>query len=222
MGDGADREATAIPREKRSAGTRLPWHGGAAPASSFPHGFLLGPVTQVARELLGARLTSTVGGERTVGVIVECEAYGGLDDPASHAATRKGITARNRTMFGPAGRAYVYRSYGVHWCVNVVTGRPNDPQAVLLRGLEPLEGEDIMAFRRGARTPTAAGPGRLCQALGVDGTMDGHDLRRSPLMLEPGWHVPDELVGVSARIGVRLAAERPNRFFVRDSPGVTP
>jgi DNA-3-methyladenine glycosylase len=201
---------------------RPPWHGGGAPALSFPRGFLCRPVIQVARELLGTRLTSTVGGERTVGVIVECEAYGGPDDPASHAATRQGMTARNRTMFGPAGRAYVYRSHGVHWCVNVVTGRRNDPQAVLLRGLEPLEGEDVMTLRRGGREPTAAGPGRLCQALGVDGTLDGHDLRRSPLVLEPGWHVPDELVGVSPRIGVRLAADRPNRFFVRDSPGVTP
>jgi len=201
---------------------RPPWSDGVAPAASFPRGFLLRPVIEVARELLGARLTSTVGGMRAVGIIVECEAYGGADDPASHAATRRGVTARNRTMFGPAGRAYVYRSYGVHWCVNVVTGRVNDPQAVLLRGLEPLEGEDVMTLRRGGHRPMAAGPGRLCQALGVDGRLDGHDLRRLPLVLEPGWGVPDELVGVSARIGLRLAADRPYRFFVRDSPGVTP
>jgi DNA-3-methyladenine glycosylase len=176
----------------------------------------------VARDLLGVRLVSTVGGMHTEGVIVETEAYEGLDDPASHAATRSGATERNRVMFGPPGRAYVYRIYGMHWCMNVVTGAPGDPQAVLLRGLEPLEGESAMAARRGGRKPLAAGPGRLCAALGVDGTLYGHDLRRPPLCLRPGWRVPDALVGVSGRIGVRAAAERPYRFFVRGSAGVTP
>lgn len=199
-----------------------PWRAGVPPATALPPGFLLEPVLDVARALLGARLVSTVGGIRAVGVVVECEAYEGVDDPASHAATRHGATPRNRAMFGPAGRAYVYRSYGVHWCVNVVTGRVNEPQAVLLRGIEPLEGEGDMLRRRGGRRPLAAGPGRLCQALGVDGTLYGHDLRRPPLVLEPGWPVPDDFVGVSGRIGIRVAAERPNRFFVRGSPGVTP
>lgn len=124
-------------------------------------------------------------------------------------------------MFGPAGRAYVYRSYGVHWCVNVVTGGLGDPQAVLLRGLDPLEGQEVMVGRRHGRTPLAAGPGRLCEAMGVDGTLYGHDLSMPPLLLQPGWSVPDAVVGVSGRIGVRAAGDRPYRFFVCGSPGVS-
>lgn len=224
--DVGDRGAARIP--ERSGGCDAgvaewtpSWHEDVPPGTSFPRGFLHRPVTRVARELLGARLVSTVGGVRTVGVIVECEAYEGLDDPASHAATRTGATERNRAMFGPAGHAYVYRIYGMHWCVNVVTGRRDDPQAVLLRGVEPLEGEVEMSRRRRGRKPLAAGPGRLCEALGVDGALYGHDLRHPPLVLAPGWVVPDDAVGVSGRIGVRAAAERPYRFFVRGSPGVT-
>lgn len=160
-------------------------------------------------------------GVPTSGVIVEAEAYEGPDDPASHAATRIGRTHRNRAMFGPPAHAYVYRIYGMHWCVNVVTGARGDPQAVLLRGLEPLEGVDVMARRRRGRTPVAAGPGRLCEALGITGTLYGHDLRRPPLKLEAGWTVEDGAVGVSGRIGVRAASERPLRFYVRGSFGVS-
>jgi DNA-3-methyladenine glycosylase len=199
----------------------VPWHAGVSPEGLLSDGLLKRPVGEVARALLGARLVSTVGGLRTVGVVVETEAYEGFDDPASHAATRLGRTARNAPMFGPAGRAYVYRSYGVHWCLNVVTGADGDPQAVLLRGLEPLEGEEAMLARRGGRRPLAAGPGRLCQALGVTGDLNEHDLRTDPLVLAGGWRLEDHRVGISGRIGVRRAAERPLRFYVRGSPGVT-
>lgn len=199
----------------------MPWQRRAPLAGAFPAGFFTLPVDQVARRLLGARLVSTVGGVRTEGVIVETEGYGGPDDPASHAAARAGRTRRNATMFGPPAHAYVYRSYGMHWCVNVVTGVEGDPQAVLLRGLEPVEGERAMSRRRGGRLPTGAGPGRLCQALGIDGFLDGHDLTKPPLRLELGWAVPDELVAVSGRVGVRVAAERLLRFHVLGSPGVS-
>lgn len=176
---------------------------------------------EVARALLGTRLVSTIGGIRTVGVVVETEAYQGGNDPASHAATRHGRTDRNASMFGPAGRAYVYRSYGVHWCVNVVTGATGEPQAVLIRGLEPLEGQETMLRRRRGRRPLTAGPGRLCQALGITGDLDGHDLREAPLVLAGGWAVGDPAVGISGRIGVSRAADRLLRFYVRGSPGVT-
>lgn len=176
---------------------------------------------QAARALLGARLVSTVDGVRASGVIVEVEAYGGPEDPASHAATRSGRTLRNSIMYGPAGIAYVYRSYGIHWCVNVVTGREGEPQAVLLRGLEPLEGLAVMDARRDGRHPLAAGPGRLCQALGIDGALNRHDLREAPLRLEPGWEVPDPSVRVSGRVGVGAAADRPLRFYVAGSFGVS-
>ncbi len=199
----------------------LPWRSGLPPATSFPPDLFRRPVAEVARALLGARFVSTVGGERTAGVIVETEAYGGTDDPASHAATRHGSTRRNASMFGPPCRAYVYRSYGVHWCVNVVTGDEGKPSAVLLRGVEPLEGEATMLRRRSGRVPLAAGPGRLCEALAIDGTLDGHDLREPPLWLEPGWRLEERWVGVSGRIGVRVATHAPLRFYVSASPGVS-
>ncbi len=193
----------------------------AAGAASLPLSFYRRPVAVVARELLGCRLVSDVDGVRTAGVVVETEAYGGSDDPASHAATRSGRTDRNAAMFGPAGRAYVYRSYGVHWCMNVVTGGEGDPQAVLLRALAPLEGVEAMARRRGREAALTAGPGRLCQALAITGALYGHDLSRPPLRLLPGTPVPDEAVAVSGRIGIRHATERLLRFHVRGDPNVS-
>jgi DNA-3-methyladenine glycosylase len=156
-----------------------------------------------------------------VGVIVETEAYAGPEDPASHAATASGVTPRNRAMFGPAGRAYVYRSYGVHWCLNVVSGRDREASAVLVRGIEACEGEGVMTRRRGGRRPLAAGPGRLCQALGITADLYGHDLTEEPLVLASGWSVPDELVEVSGRVGITAAVDWPHRFFVRGSTGVS-
>lgn len=191
------------------------------PSRAFPEGFFERPVVEVARRLLGACLVSTLDGKRTAGVIVEAEAYGGAEDAASHAATVSGVTDRNRAMFGPAGRAYVYRSYGVHWCMNVVTGRDGDGQAVLIRGLEALVGEAHMQRRRQGREPLAAGPGRLSQALGITGALYGHDLRDPPLVLLPGWSVADAHVGCSGRVGVSTGADLPYRFYVRGSVGVS-
>jgi DNA-3-methyladenine glycosylase len=200
---------------------RLPWRGGEPPLTGFPDGFFTRSSPEVARGLLGARIVSTIGGQRTAGVIVETEAYLGPDDPASHAATKDGPTERNRAMFGPPRRAYVYRSYGMHWCMNVVTGAEGVAQAVLLRGVDPVEGERLMSVRRRGRTPLAGGPGRLCEALGITGDLYGHDLAVSPLELHPGWHVPDELVEITGRIGVSVAADWPLRFFVQGNPGVS-
>lgn len=194
---------------------------GRLPTQTLSPTFFARPVLEVARDLLGCTLVSTVGGERVSGVIVETEAYGGPDDPASHAATRSGKTARNAVMFGPAGRAYVYRIYGVHWCMNVVTGPEDDAQAVLIRGLEPLEGHDTMLARRHHRTPLCAGPGRVGEALGITGVLYGHDLAQPPLQLLRGRSVPERDVAVSGRIGVRAAADWPYRFYVRGSPGVS-
>lgn len=187
----------------------------------FTEDFVRRPVHEVARELLGACLVSDVGGVRCAGVIVETEAYGGIDDPASHACTRAGVTVRNRAMFGPPGRAYVYRSYGIHWCMNVVTGPDGLGQAVLCRGLMPLEGEEVMSERRAGRRPLAAGPGRLAQALGITDVLYGHDLSEPPLALVPGWRVPDADVVITGRIGIRVGADRPYRFYVRGRPGVS-
>ncbi|MGE0159455.1 MAG: DNA-3-methyladenine glycosylase [Gemmatimonadales bacterium] len=188
---------------------------------SFPEELLLLPVVEAARALLGCVLVSTVAGARTAGVIVETEAYGGPDDPASHACTVSGPTRRNRVMFGPPGRAYVYRSYGMHWCMNVVTGLEGTAQAVLLRGLEPTEGEEAMARRRAGAQPLAAGPGRLCSALGITDAFYGHDLRQPPLQLQRGWEVPDDAIAVTPRIGIAVAREWPYRFLVQGSSGVS-
>jgi len=199
----------------------FPWLRGQQSADPFHDEFFGRPVASVARDLLGARLVSTIHGERVVGVIVETEAYMGAADPASHAATRSGRTNRNRAMFGPPGRAYVYRIYGMHWCLNVVTGEDGDPQAVLLRALDPLDGEDVMSERRGGRSPVASGPGRLCVALGVTDELYGHDFALPPLQILPGWPLPDGLVERSGRIGVSAAADWPLRFFVRNCRGVS-
>ena len=155
-----------------------------------------------------------------VGVIVETEAYLDARDPASHAATAA-PTDRNRIMYGPPGVAYVYRIYGMHWCLNVVTGPEGSAQAVLIRGVEVLEGEEVVRTRREGRRPWAAGPGRLCGALGVDGALDGHRLDRAPLRILTGWRVSEDRVARSGRIGVRLAAEWPLRYFVRGAAAVS-
>jgi len=167
------------------------------------------------------RLRSTVGGERCEGVVVETEAYLGPEDPASHASTRSGITNRNRMMFEAPGVAYVYRIYGVHWCLNVITGAEGEGQGVLIRGVEPTVGVESMARRRHGRRPLAAGPGRAAQALGVDGSLNGHHLSHTPLELLTGWTIADADVAITGRVGVAKAAEWPLRFFVRGSTGVS-
>ena len=165
----------------------------------------------VAPELIGAELyVDGVGG-----TIVEVEAYA-PDDPASHAF--RGPTARNAAMFGPAGRAYVYRSYGIHWCLNTVCGGEGTAAAVLIRALEPLAGIAEMAARRGAGEPRllCSGPGRLCQALGVDGSYDGLWLDAPPFELRPRVGEADVVAG--PRIGLTKAAELPWRYGLAGSP----
>lgn len=184
-------------------------------------GMLAGPAEGAARRLLGAVLLSSVGGDQAAGRIVEVEAYTGPHDPASHAAARIGRTARNDAMFGEAGTAYVYRIYGRHWCLNVVTGAVGEAAAVLIRALEPVDGEEVMARRRGRRGPLASGPGRLAEALGVDLSLNRHDLRQPPLQLRAGLSVPDQDVGVSGRVGIREARDWPLRFFIRGNPHVS-
>jgi DNA-3-methyladenine glycosylase len=174
------------------------------------------PSTEVAPWLLGALL---VVGER-VGRIVEVEAYLGPLDEASHAY--RGPTRRNATMFGPAGHLYVYFTYGMHWCANVVTGRPGDGQAVLLRALEPVAGLDAMrAARPKARRDVdlCRGPARLCEALGITGELDGADLcRRSAdrLWLARDGAAPSPVV-TGPRIGITKAVHHPWRFSVAGS-----
>jgi DNA-3-methyladenine glycosylase len=170
------------------------------------------PVDEVAQALIGAVLTLDGVG----GVVVETEAYR-RDDPASHAFN--GPTAGNASMFGPPGRAYVYRSYGLHWCLNLVCG-PEPGSAVLIRALAPTLGVEVMQARRGCEdlTRLCAGPGRLCQALDVRKDHDGLDLTAAPFSLRlRAQDTPVELV-VGVRIGISKAVEQPWRFGLRGSP----
>ncbi len=181
---------------------------------------LAGPADKVAPALLN---TILVVGSR-VARIVEVEAYAGALDAASHAF--RGPTARNATMFGPAGHLYVYRSYGIHWCANVVLGEVGQASAVLLRAVEPIDGVDQMAADRPnvkRRQELSNGPGKLCAALGITGADDGTDLLvgSSRIRLcQDGTAPPDDPL-VTARIGISRAAELPWRFAIRDHPWVS-
>lgn len=169
-----------------------------------------GAVTEAARSLLGHRLVSDTGGTRTAVILTEVEAYGGGDDPASHAA--RGPSPRNRSMFGPPGTLYVYRSYGVHWCANVVTGPEGMASAVLLRAGVPVEGLSVMKARRARPVHLTDGPGKLAQALGVTGELDGASVFDGLVRLE-GDPAPGEIVA-GPRIGVTKAIDRPWRFVL--------
>jgi DNA-3-methyladenine glycosylase len=176
-------------------------------------GLFRAPVEEVARALIGAALALDGVG----GVVVETEAYR-RDDPASHSFN--GPTPRNAAMFGPPGRAYVYRSYGMHWCLNLVCG-PEPGGAVLIRALAPTLGVEVMQARRGCDDlrKLCAGPGRLCQALGVRRDHDGLAMTAAPFSLALPT-TPVE-IDVGVRIGISKAAERPWRFGLCGSPLVS-
>lgn len=166
----------------------------------------------MAAELLGKVLTVQVGGVVASGRVIETEAYT-ADDPASHSF--RGRTERNVVMFGPAGRLYVYLSYGIHRCANVVTGADGDGQAVLLRAIEPMEGVEEMLRRRG-RHPLADGPGKLCQALGIDLSDNGLDLSVSGrIRIDDDGTRPPSHPRVGPRVGLTKATDVPWRFRSR-------
>ncbi|NNC40752.1 MAG: DNA-3-methyladenine glycosylase [Acidimicrobiia bacterium] len=176
---------------------------------------LTGPVEDVARRLLGWRLHSHTGRMVTSVMLTEVEAYGGPDDLASHAS--RGPTARNASMFGPAGTLYVYRSYGIHWCANVVTGPVGEGAAVLMRGAVPLEGISIMEKRRRRTDHLVDGPGKLCQALGIVGEHDGSSLLDGPIRLLPPEEPINGVFAATPRIGVSKATDRLWRYVVRNT-----
>jgi DNA-3-methyladenine glycosylase len=182
----------------------------------LPRSFFARPSPEVGPDLLGRILVRKVGdGTLLTARIVEAEAYQ-EDDPASHSF--RGRTNRTEVMFGPPGHAYVYFTYGMHHCMNVVTGSTGEGSAVLLRAAEPLEGLEEMARRRGTNEPRAlcSGPGRLCQALGIDRAENGLDLVRGRLLwLLEGAPVAPSTISVGPRVGITSGTERPWRFSVQ-------
>jgi DNA-3-methyladenine glycosylase len=175
--------------------------------------FFARPPLTVAPELLG--LTLLVDG--VGGVIVETEAYD-QDDPASH--SHRGLTSRNQAMFGPPAHAYVYRSYGMHWCLNFVCAAEGSGAAVLVRALEPTHGLREMHERRGVTAVKllCSGPGRLGQALAVDERLDGQTLAAAPFRLLKPQTAAVQTIASGPRIGISRGAELPWRFYVAESP----
>jgi len=195
-----------------------------APERPLPGRFYARSVAGVAQGLLGRLLIHETSDGLCVGRIVETEAYD-QGDPASHSF--RGPTPRNMAMFGPPGHAYVYRSYGVHWCFNVVVGAPGVGAAVLIRALAPVIGHEVMRARRLQTAKTcrdrdlARGPGRVCQALAIDRSHDGVPLAEGPLRIvsPKGFRCPP--VETSRRIGISKGVETLWRFVVADSPYVS-
>lgn len=217
---GARRETIPAARRSSHAPSRRSPHG-----APFPVAFYDRDPTIVARELLGAVLECESEDGVASGRIVETEAYLGPHDPACHAVV--GRTRRTWHLHGPPGRAYVYFIYGVYWCFNAVTLPEGVGSAVLVRGLEPLEGLELMRRRRPAAKrdrDLCNGPGKLCLALGIDGRLDGLPITRagaSPLLIRRGVPVPDAEVEVTPRIGITQAADWPLRFLLRGSAHVS-
>jgi DNA-3-methyladenine glycosylase len=183
--------------------------------------FFARPVVEVARDLLGCILVHHTADGRTSGMIVEAEAYAG-DDPASHAY--RGRTERNAPMFEDPGYAYVYFTYGMHFCLNAVTERSGHASAVLLRAVKPLEGIELMRARRGAirDRDLARGPGRLTQAFGIARDQNRADLTKPPLMICAGERLPFKSVIATPRVGLgTLQDGRKWRFAVADDPWVS-
>lgn len=192
----------------------------------LPHAFYQRPTLRVARALLGKILVHESPDGVAAGRIVEVEAYRGPEDRAAHTAGGR-RTKRNEVMWGAGGHLYVYFTYGMHYCCNVVTRRAGEPEAVLLRALEPVSGIELMRRRRGRTVPEASlarGPGNLCRALGIDRRLDGADLSTGPVIIVDAPRVPAAAVATSARIGVDYAGDhalRPWRFYLRDSRAVS-
>ena len=185
-----------------------------SPRGALPGSFYARDTGLVARELLGRILVRQSSEGTTSGMIVETEAYL-QGDPSCHAY--RGMTPRNRAMFGPPGRAYIYFTYGMHHCFNVVTSSEGVGEAVLIRALEPLEGIDLMRRRRGRErlAELCSGPARLVRAMGIEPALYGHDLSREPLYIVSGSVVGREEVVVTTRVGIREGAELPLRFYIK-------
>jgi len=186
-----------------------------------PRAFLGRPSYEVAPQLLGSILEHENADGLVTVRLTEVEAYDGADDSASHAY--RGQTPRNAVMFGPPGYAYVYFTYGMHFCVNVVCQVPGIASAVLLRAGAVVTGEELARARRGGAVNLASGPARLCKALGIDRALNGADLfdPASPLRLRLAAPAPPEAIATGPRVGISTAVEVPWRFWLAGEPSVS-
>lgn len=186
---------------------------------SLPRSFYNRPTLTIARDLLGARLVRIDKNNRIAGIIIETEAYCGEEDLGCHA--KAGLTKRNRALYGSPGHAYVYFTYGMHWMFNCVTRPEGTPEAVLIRGITATEGIDIIRQRRGNQPKNrwTDGPGKLTQALGIDGKHNMLDLTSADatIFVEKGIEIPNQNVTTSPRIGLNSVPEpwksKPWRFL---------
>ena len=195
---------------------------------TLPREFYARPTLDVAQDLIGKIFVHQTPAGLTSGVIVETEAYIGESDPACHAAP--GPTKRNAPLYGPPGIAYVYLNYGIHYLVNAVTEPEGWPAAVLIRALEPLEGESLMRRRRARGTRKRAaeleaaalcrGPGNLTRALGISLLQNLRDLVGSEMRIEDAG-LPPRAIATSPRIGINVGTDRPWRFYAAGSPAVS-
>ncbi|HEY4216331.1 MAG TPA: DNA-3-methyladenine glycosylase [Gemmatimonadaceae bacterium] len=191
-------------------------------AAVLPKNFYARDTELVARELLGCILECRTPDGVAAGRIVETEAYIGEHDLACHAAA--GRTARTALLYGPPGIAYVYFIYGMYWCFNAVTRAENEPSAVLVRAVEPVQGIDLMRRRRPkARRDVdlTNGPGKLCLALGIGREHNGLSLLRPPVVIRVGEPIADRDVTVTPRIGITRSADWPLRWIVAENPYVS-
>jgi len=182
----------------------------------LPREFYARETELVARDMLGTILQCETGDGIASGIIVETEAYLGEHDLACHAAA--GRTARTEHLYGPPGISYVYFIYGMYWCFNAVTRDAGQPSAVLVRALEPLDGIALMHKRRPhvkSEVDLTNGPGKLCTALAVGGSLNGKPLQRKPLVIREGEAVDDSQVEITTRIGITKSADWPLRYIVR-------
>lgn len=186
----------------------------------LPRNFYSRDAETVAKELLGQILITRLPQGETRGLIVETEAYLGREDKAAHSFGGK-KTQRNEVLYGPAGHAYIYLIYGLYHLFNIVVGEPGDPQAVLIRALEPLAGFEIMAKRRKTEQKKllTSGPGRLSEAMGITRELNGEDLLGEPLFIAKGTDEPREIIA-KPRIGIDYAQEwvdKPLRFYLANN-----
>lgn len=195
---------------------------GTGRAATLPVSFFRRPTEVVARELLGTTVVSRLGGRRTAGRIVETEAYLGYRDPASH-GYRHRRNQRNEALFGPVGSWYVYLSYGIHWCANLVCGVEGEGSAVLLRALEPVDGVEAMRRRRGLSVDRqlCSGPGKLCQALAISRELSGLAMGGSGVTVMRETLAAPTAFAVTPRIGITQAADWPLRFIAAGSPWIS-